>query len=312
MAFGSAISEWARSSPTQEFWIIAILAIIASLVGIFAGFYYLTRKRILENIPTSKIRSAAQGYLELIGRGQLLEGPPIISPLTGNRCTWVSDRVEERRDSGKNTRWEMIETGTSDSLFLIIDETGQCVIDPEGASVIPAVTDTWYGTGPRPQSGPGIKRGIFSGGRFRYIESRMHAGEPLFAIGLFKTVGGANAELNANVEVVSLLQEWKSNSNELLQKFDQNRDGQIDVQEWEKVRDTALQEVLGRHREFTSAPAVNLMSNTHDLRRPYILSAISQQLLIQRFTWYSAGFITLFFLAGAFACLVITARLLMG
>ncbi len=312
MAFASAISEWARNSPAQDFWVIALLAVVASLFGILAGFYYLTRKRILENIPTSKIRSAAQGYLELIGRGQLLEGPPIISPLTGNRCTWFSYRVEERRGSGKNTRWDIIETGISDSLFLILDETGQCVIDPDGASVIPAVTNTWYGTGPRPQSGPGIKRGIFYGGSFRYIESRMHAGDSLYAIGLFKTVGGASAELNANAEVVSLLKEWKNNSNELLQKFDRNRDGQIDAQEWEKVRDTALQEVLGRHREFTSAPAVNLMSNTHDLRQPYILSALSQQHLIQRYTWYSAGFIALFFLAGGFACVAITARLLTG
>ena len=59
----------------------------------------------MEDTPTSKIRSAAQGYVELSGHGELMEGPKIIAPLTSKYCTWYSYKVEERRRSGKNSQW---------------------------------------------------------------------------------------------------------------------------------------------------------------------------------------------------------------
>lgn len=302
--------EWALTSPSEDFWMLTIFLIVVAVAGFFAGFHFLMRKHMLENIPTSKIRSAAQGYLELDGTGKMMEGPEIIAPLTGLRCTWFSYRVEEKRGSGKNSRWVNIENKTSDSLFLIVDETGKCVIDPDGASVIPAAKDVWYGSTPRPQSGHRVRRGFFSfGGRYRYTELRLHPGEPLYAIGLYKTVGGASAELNVNAEVVALLKEWKADSQAMLRKFDHNCDGQIDVQEWEKVRNAALQHVLEQHKDVRTIPAVNLLGDTHDMRRPFILSAIPQQVLIKRFSIYSGSFISLFFISGIIACWLIGLRL---
>lgn len=308
----SVLAEWVQASPADEFWPVVLLVILACICGFVSGFWFLHRKRVLEDIPTSKIRSAAQGYLELTGHGDVMDGPQIVAPLTGMTCTWFSFSVEERRGSGKNARWVTIEKATSDGLFLIVDETGRCVIDPEGASVVPAVTETWYGTGPRPQSGHKLRKGWLSGGRFRYTERRMHPRDTLYAIGLYKTVGGANTDFNMNAEVVTLLKEWKSDSVVLLAKYDKNKDGQIDVHEWEGVRNAALQEVLDHHREFKAVPAVNVMCQTRDLRRPYILSAISQHNLIKRYTYYSGGLIALFFLTGIFACWSIGLRMYGG
>lgn len=307
-AYLIAAREWAQTSPADDFWILATILIISAIAGFLGGFRFLMRKRVLEDIPTSRIRSAAQGYLELDGVGQLMEGPQIIAPLTGTRCTWYSYRVDEHRGSGKNSKWVTIEKGISEGLFLLIDETGKCVIDPDGASVIPAATDTWYGSTPRPQSGHRIRRGFFSGGRYRYTEMRLHPDEPLYAIGLYKTVGGAGSELNVNAEVIALLKEWKADSESMLKKHDQNGDGQIDVQEWEKVRNAALQHVLEQHRDIHTIPAVNLLGRTHDLRRPFILSAIPQHTLVRRYTFYCSGLITLFFIAGIIACWIIGLR----
>jgi hypothetical protein len=312
MSVLAAISGWARFSPSDEFWVVTVISTTVSIAGFIGTFYYLNRKKVLEAIPTSKIRSAAQGYLELDGVGELMEGPRIIAPLTGTHCTWYNYRVDERRSSGKNSRWVAIEKGISDSLFFIVDDTGKCVIDPEGATVIPATTDTWYGSTPRPESGHKLRRGRWSGGRYRYTEMRMHPGDNLYAIGLYKTVGGANTDFNVNAEVLTLLREWKADSYTLLHKFDHNRDGQIDMQEWEHVRNAALQHVLDQHHEFKSVPAVNLLGDTRDLRRPFILSAIPQHRLIKRYSYYAGGLITLFFLAGMFACWITGLRYYSG
>lgn len=72
-------------------------------------------------------------------------------------------------------------------------------------------------------------------GGYRYTEMRIHPNEPLYAIGLFETVGGAGSEYNTGSDVGHLLREWKKNSEQLLARFDENKDGQIDMEEWQKV-----------------------------------------------------------------------------
>ena len=304
----SVVSQWAQYSPPDDFWPIAILLIILSTIGFVLGFYYFIRMRVLQNIPTSKIRSAAQGYLELVGKGQLLEGPEIIAPLTGKICTWYSYTIQERRRSGKNNQWVTIDQGVSEGLFLIIDDTGKCVIDPDDASVVPSEANTWYGTSPRPVLGMPDRGKFMSGGRYRYTEKRMHPGDNLYAIGFYQTVGGANSEINMNSEVIALIREWKTDSNLLLKKFDPNKDGRIDMHEWERVRKAALEEVIMRHDEFKATPPVNLLGDTNDIRRPYILSATPQDNLINSYKYYTCGLISLFFISGSFVTWILNLR----
>ena len=105
-----ALKHWAKTGPADDFWLWAIGLLIAALVSFVFSFITLHRKRIIEDTPTSKIRSAAQGYIELIGHGQLMEGQPIIAPLTGTICTWYKYSVDEHRQSGKNSKWVTIRT----------------------------------------------------------------------------------------------------------------------------------------------------------------------------------------------------------
>lgn len=306
------MTDWIYNTPADDFWSIAAVLIAATVAGFLGAFYFFYRKRIMEDTPTSRIRSAAQGYVELHGKGELMEGPPIIAPLTGTTCTWYDYKIEEYRRSGKNSKWVTIDSGKSIELFLLIDETGKCVIDPEGASVTTSTRDVWYGSSRQPTSGPALRgtrlRALFSR-KYRYTEKRMHPGETLYAIGLFKTVGGAGDNFNINADVRNLLREWKQDSEKLLAKFDSNRDGQIDINEWQKVRDEAFREVVASHAEQKSAPPVNVMTKTLDRRRPYILSAVDQGDLIRRYQYFAAGLILLFFFCGALATWMITMRL---
>ncbi len=136
----------------------------------------------------------------------------------------------------------------------------------------------------------------------------MHPGDDLFAIGLFATVGGAGSEFNVNDDVRELLAEWKKDSEVLLKKYDTNQNNQIDMDEWQQVRDDALRHVLDDHAGQKSMPSVHLVSKTCDKRRPYLLSAVPQSDLVRRLVMKSGALITTFFIAGILATFLINAR----
>lgn len=303
------LSAWVHNAPADEFWTVVGVLAVACGIGLVQGFRFLLRKRMIEDIPTSKVRSAAQGYVELEGYGELMDGPPILSPLTGSRCVWYQYSIEERRGSGKNRRWTTVESARSSDLFLLIDDTGECVIDPDGARVTPAVKETWYGA--NRDSKPRITgtRWISLGGRYRFREARLHPGDPLYAIGLFETVGGAGSGADHQTMLRELLREWKTDSDMLLQRFDANNDGEIGLEEWEAVRAAAWQEVLGQHAELQTAEPVHTLTATRDSRRPFLLSALPQFDLVKRFHWYMLGLFALALISGSLLSWLTTVRL---
>ena len=312
----TTLKDWASHSPSDDFWFWSAILLAATIAGFFLAFKNMHNKRIIEDTPTSKIRSAAQGYLELVGHGQLMDGQPIISPLTGATCTWYEYKVEEHRQSGKNSKWVTIKKGISDELFLIKDETGQCIVDPEGAHVTVSNKSVWYGSSSHPTSGPlsSKKKSSFLSGlivsrNYRYTEKLLHSGESLYAIGLYKTVGGAGASFDINEDVRELIREWKADTEALMKKFDANGDGEIDLNEWQRVRDEAYKQVIEKHGEQKLLPPVHLMHKTNDKRRPFILSAIAQDDLTRRLHLYAVLSITTFIICGSFSALLISIRL---
>ena len=95
---------FATGLSSLEFWLAAGALATIAVVTFIGAFIHLHRARLIEDVPTSLIRSASQGYVELQGIGRLLDGPVIAGPLSGKRCTWWSYRVEER-GGGKDRRW---------------------------------------------------------------------------------------------------------------------------------------------------------------------------------------------------------------
>lgn len=313
-------TQWVREAPGGDFWPWAIVLIIATIGSFIGAFYFFLHKRIIEDTPTSKIRSAAQGYVELSGIGKLIEGSGITGPLTGTLCTWFSYTIEEYRSSGKKSHWVTVDEGVSESLFLLVDDSGEAVIDPEKANVTPSTSNTWYGHSRHPEPKRNVtntkrKKSFFSIGRhtglgrYRYTEERMHPNDPLYAIGLFDTVGGAGSEYNNNADVAHLLREWKKNSEQLLSRFDENQDGKIDMEEWQKVRTAASKEIKNQHAEQKAAAPVHMLGKTCDSRRPFLLSALPQSDLLKRYSRYSTGLIITFFIAGILSTWMIGIRL---
>lgn len=304
------LARWAQQAAADEFWLLTGILAVAAAAALVRGFMFLLKKRMIEDIPTSKVRSAAQGYVELEGRCALIDGPPIVSPLTGSHCVWYRYVVQERRGSGRNSRWTTLESGTSPDLFWLEDDTGQCVIDPEGARVTASVDLSWYG--PNRDSRPRTtgRRWLSLGGRFRFRESRLHPGDPLYAIGLFKTVGAPGSGSDKQAMLKSLLREWKTDTDKLLERFDRNGDGEICLEEWQAVREAAWQEVVEQHAELARAEPAHTLSQTRDRRRPFLLSAVPQFDLVRRFQRYTIALLAFALAGGSLAGWLISMRLI--
>ena len=297
-----AASQWVTQASPAGFWLALLVTAGAALVAFVYAFVFVRRVRVIEDTPTARIRSAAQGYGELSGMAELMDGAPIVAPLTGKPCAWYRYKVEKMGD--KHTH--VVDAGSSDELFLLVGRTGRCVIDPEGATVIARHKEVWFDF-----SYPSRKRGGHSGllgqllgrvgSRYRYTEERLRAGEPLYAIGMFKSVGGSAESFDTEAEVRELLRLWKNDRHDLLRRFDSNGDGDIDLQEWEAVRKAAYRQVRQEQSQRSMAPPTHVMSKPVHGKRPYLLSTLSEEELVTRFRRLAGGSLGLFLLLGSAA-----------
>jgi hypothetical protein len=232
-----------------------------------------------------------------------MDGAPIHAPLSSRICVWYRYNVEEKQrhhsGSGSKSQWRSVESGISDSLFYLVDSTGRCAVDPEGAKVTSSSRDTWYGNSRIPgrvDSAAGWIRfsGISQIGRnFRYTEERIEPGDPLYALGDFTTHGGAGAAFDRGAEVREVLREWKRNNAEILARFDQNHDGDIDMQEWDTARGAAEKEVDAKRADVAVAPPVDVLGRTQGSRNPFILAAKTEAEMLAQFHWSSVGLFAL-------------------
>lgn len=261
---------------------------VGSCIG--GGWWCLNRwrhARILLDTPTSKIRSAAQGFVELYGVIQANGEAALRAPLTDTPCVWWRYRIEERqRDSSKKLRWRVVESGSSEAPLALADATGECLVDPRGAEVRPATRMSWQGSSRHPMrvEQAGLLRQLFGQGHYRYVEERLHAGEPLYAIGDFHTIGGGRAGLDLERARGEVVREWKKDFQGLLSRFDSNANGQLEEQEWQRVQLAAGLEAEQRHRQQSLLPAQNVLRRAAE-GQPFLLSSHGEDVVAKSFRW---------------------------
>jgi Zn-finger nucleic acid-binding protein len=136
--------------PTDTGWMFLAVGVLAGMGLSGYGFMVNNRKRLIESIPTSSIRSLAIGLVEVRGRVQP-ERTPLRAPFSGIPCAFFSYTVE-RRTSGKDTSWKMIATGMSQEPFYVQDQTGRVLVVPFDAQLIlpdnKTTRSNWSGTLP--------------------------------------------------------------------------------------------------------------------------------------------------------------------
>ncbi len=288
----TALVRWLQHNPEG----IAVLLAVAAVGGV-QFFRLQRRRRLMEDMPTARIRSAAQGYVELIGQA-LPSDVPLRAPLTGSLCAWYRFCVERRKGEGGNSGWEVEQQGVSDAQFWLDDGSGRCIVDPEGAEVRARDKRTWVGAAPQfvPES-PGAV--LWSGdAEHRYTEELILPGDRLYALGQFASLDPLQASPQDDLRerVIALKTDPRQRA-----AFDSNRDGELDAAEFAQLRAAAKAQVEQARREQAARP------QTHVLRKPtgrriFLLSTLppdglSGTLRRQAWAWLAAGLVALGLLA---------------
>lgn len=242
---------------------LASLGLMAA-ISLAAWLSALKRLRAVRDTPTSKVASAAQGYVELNGCGTAFGNTPLYSKLKLRPCLWYHYEIE-RRDSEKD--WKTEDKGESYDSFLLRDESGVCVIDPEQAEIATRHKDSW------------------TKGDHRYTEWTLNLEDRLYVIGEFRTKNCA-LEFNSRVELNELLAEWKKDMPALHRRFDLDNDGELDEKEWALARQAAKRVVAKNQREIADNADMHLIGRPPD-GKPYLISNLAPEKLSQRYLLWS-------------------------
>jgi len=264
----------AAQAESTAVWPYALAAM--SFVSFAAWIANYRRYRYIADTPTSRVASAAQGYVELSGRAAQLPDAPLLTKFRQLPCVWYRFQVEEK---GSNDKWSVKDFGESDDPFVLNDATGQCVIDPEDAEIITSHVETW------------------TEGDYRYTESLLLPQDKIYALGDYSTIGGAGTALDFDGDVGALLAAWKKNQPQLRERFDLNRDNSIDAVEWALARRQAQRETERRHQEIRAGSDVNVMRRPTN-GRLFLLSNHLPEKLTLRYQLWSWAHIVIFLGAG--------------
>lgn len=263
--------------PPVPFLVFLGIATGVCVRSAYLAFRALRWRRLIQDMPTSRTRSAPQGYIELSGMAKMMDGPPILSPVSRRECVWWRLVTEKR----SNNEWVRVSSEQSDSLFLLQDDVGHCVVDPDGAEVTSAhrrvstATDSMLG-------------GRITTRTRRHTEHYIMPFDTLFVIGWHRTFE-STAGWDPDAELIEKLRQWKSDQSTLLDRFDANNDGRIDDEEWALARREARKELLDEHREAQKQPGVNVIGAPDDAR-PFLIAAQHEDLVAWRLNWAIVGY----------------------
>ena len=264
--------------------------VLLVVCGFFIWQHGFRRHREIANVATSKISSASQGYLELYGTAAAL---PEVRPVFGIGhvpCLWyryevaVRQRFESRSISPFNFVYTPIETCVSGTHFAVKDGSGEALIFPHGAEVICAEKHVWYGD------------------NVRYTEERIEVGDPVYALGHFST---SRSTFNFQLALHACLMEWQKNRDEVLRRFDINKNGVIDPEEMDAMKQAAILETESERHCFEDGSEVHLLIAPENGRMFLLSTKPEMNLREHYFFWQAVGLVFFFSGLGGFGLLAL-------
>lgn len=240
---------------------ILLLLVGLILLALVAFAFNLWRYLHISKAPISTIASAAQGYVELNGVASTTS--EMQSPLHNIPCVWYRAWTYAR---GHENFWRLVNYMQSDDIFQLQDESGACTVNPKGAEVIHMLKKTSHQH------------------NHRYVEEYLPANKSLYLIGHLDTRHHFTDEQSVVKEMGALIRDWKSKPNQLMMRFDLDRDGRIDMQEWEHAREQARVEV--EQTQVNQAHVGEYEISAPSNGQLYLLSGMSPQVLRKRYRWW--------------------------
>lgn len=275
-----ALLAWALHPELgRQVWPPLTLLLCSGLFGLWRS---LRHARLVDDTPTARIASAAQGYAELRGRGLPLAGLPLLSPLGGLPVLWWRLLTEKRDAKGK---WQQESLEQSQASFLLDDGSGSCLVDPEGAEMLVQ------------------RREVSEREDRRYTLWTLLPHDPVYVLGDFRSLGpldgAVEGPMSESRRLAERLEEWKADRAGLLARFDLDGNREIDLKEWELARQQARQELRQQQAEAATAAEVQRVGAPGD-GRLFLISDLEPGQIARRFKLW-AGFHLLVLLGSAAA-----------
>jgi len=307
--------------------IVALIGLGLGIYFFFAGFKELKSKRIIQNIPTSKINTGAVGTnVEVTGRIVCEKDQIVHAPISGRPCAFYSIEIQrwERNRSYRGSslgshhsrtgfnrgRWVTVESFNSGKGFFIDDSSGANAMVLVNGAVIKrkgGTQDFETQSNNFDQMPAGLRQALeanqkklrkfklkntswlFSN-RFRFREWRFSMGEKIFVLG--HADSGLKAPKRNTLKFKTFLKAKKviQKNDKLKARFDTNQDGKLDEAELERgAKILALQ----LESTYSKEKLENLASKTKMVFKqkkpnPFYISNMSEKDLIKNLATWSA------------------------
>lgn len=264
----------------------------------FWGFRIFRKKKLIEDLPTSTIRGMAMGLVEvcgIAGREKILT-----APLSGESCVMYQYLIERYQKSGKSRDWVTIARGNSfECDFILKDKTGSVAVLPMGAEIICSVRyffETRFGSGLPDQlksfmSQSGLSyQGLFGTHKLRFTERYIMADEQVYVLGTAQKAPQLHdRQKEYRARLMARINALKDDSVKMAE-VDENRDGHISDEEWQRAVNRIEQELLEEElhvRVNEQWPEVVIARGQNE--KTFVISDQSQNDLGWRLGW-QAGF----------------------
>ena len=174
--------------------IVGVILFIIGAVVALVGLKNLKRRKRIVDTPTSQIRQAQGGLVEIKGRIQPSEQGLLQAPFSGRHAVWARITVQEYRSRGRSSYWATVVNETDTRSFFVDDGSGEYArILPMAANVMlepQSVASSGTFNDAQPHLEAFLKsRGLSSTGmlgfnkRMRYQEELLAPGDALYALG---------------------------------------------------------------------------------------------------------------------------------
>jgi len=273
---------WSHALPRRlQFWSTEAWLTAASAAGFFLWWHGMHTRNLVLGVPTSKIASAPQGYVELAGRAASAKR---YFPEAAEFYLWKRTQVATRprttalREFPFNLFYTVTSVEVTENPFCIEDDSGTALIVPAGAEVICSRCETEYA------------------GDRKVIRESILDGDPLYVLGHFNTT---RQEVDVATTAEELVNDWKMDRDQV-KRFDTNRDGYLSARELLDMHRIARNAAEDKATEAAEEAGMNTLSPSPDGRK-FVISTLLPEQLAGHYRWTLSIGLALFFagLAGA-------------
>lgn len=269
---------WSHPLPRRwQFWSTEAWLIAATACGFYLWRHGMQLRNLVRSVPTSRIASAPQGYVELAGRAASANR---YFPGAGEFYLWRRTQIATRLRNSDfrafpfNLFYTANSVEVSDNPFCIEDGSGTALILPLDAEVICSRRETDYD------------------GDRKIIRESILDGDPLYVLGHFITI---RQDVDVAATAEELVNDWKMDRDQI-KRFDSNRDGYLSGRELLDMHRAARNIADQKAADAAETAGLNTLSRAPDGRR-FVISTFLPEQLAGHYQWYLSVGLAMFLAA---------------